>query len=109
MHLIDRRSFLLTLATAAAEAASRKHLLLDDRVVERVSGAALALGTVVKDPHNPLFREDRPWEARFDNLYANVHYDAARKLFQCCTARSPSTRRWPRPRASKGPAFLQTP
>jgi len=61
----------------------RKYLLLDTRVVERTENARLALGVATKDPRNPLFVEDRPWEARFDNLYANVLRDPADGLYKC--------------------------
>ena len=55
-----------------------KRLLLDSRVVETTQGVELKLGTVVKDTHNPLFVEDKPWEVRFDNLYANVVQEEAK-------------------------------
>ncbi len=53
----------------------RRHLLLDERVVEEVHNAELTLGTIIKHDANPLFGEDKPWEMRFDNLYANVLFD----------------------------------
>lgn len=62
---------------------SSKRLLLDHRVVASAENAALVLGAVEKEPRNPLFVEDRPWEARFDNLYANVLRDPADGLFKC--------------------------
>jgi len=55
--------------------AETRHLLLDPRVVERAENARLVPGRPAKDPRNPLFVEDRPWEVRFDNLYANVIFD----------------------------------
>lgn len=66
----------------AAEA-SPTRLLLDSRVVEKVENARLVPGTVRKDPANPLFVEDRPWEPRFDNLYANVLYDEQERVYKC--------------------------
>ena len=60
-----------------------RHLLLDDRVVESTENAELALGTVRKFDGNPLFAEDRPWEKRFDNLYANVLYDPEEQRYKC--------------------------
>ena len=36
-----------------------------------------------KDPRNPLFGEDKPWEQRFDNLYPNVMYDREEGLYKC--------------------------
>jgi hypothetical protein len=74
------------LAPAAGEApvpARAKYLVLDTRIIDKVDGARLAVGTAKKHPANPLFREDRPWEPRFDNLYANVLYDEQEKLYRC--------------------------
>ncbi|MCW5849858.1 MAG: hypothetical protein KIT87_07225 [Anaerolineae bacterium] len=64
-------------------ATSTKYLLLDPALIEAWDNARLVLGRVEKDPHNPLFVEDKPWEVRFDNLYANVVYDTAAGLYQC--------------------------
>jgi len=60
-----------------------RFLLLDSRIVERTTNAKLAVGKVQKSRHNPLFAEDKPWEPRFDNLYANVIYDEQKKLYKC--------------------------
>ena len=60
-----------------------RYLLLDDRLIDRLDNARLALGSIKKHPANPLFREDKPWEPRFDNLYANVLYDEQDKLYKC--------------------------
>ena len=60
-----------------------RHLLLDDRVVEDARNAELALGTIEKHPANPLFGEDRPWEKRFDNVYANVLLDDEEDIYKC--------------------------
>jgi hypothetical protein len=38
---------------------------------------------VKKDPRNPLFAEDKAWEARFDNLYANVVREPGTGLYRC--------------------------
>ncbi|MDE0421790.1 MAG: hypothetical protein OXK76_13025 [Gammaproteobacteria bacterium] len=65
------------------DSAHRRHLLLDTRVVEDAHNAELALGTVEKHAGNPLFGEDKPWEMRFDNLYANVIYDDEERLYKC--------------------------
>jgi hypothetical protein len=37
----------------------------------------------VKHKDNPLFEEDKPWEKRFDNLYANVIYDEQENIYKC--------------------------
>jgi len=45
-------------------------------VIESTDNARLSLGALKKQPGNPLFGEDKPWEVRFDNLYANMQLDA---------------------------------
>ena len=57
--------------------------MLDSRLIDRLENARLVLGRIKKHPANPLFREDKPWEPRFDNLYANVLYDEHDKLYKC--------------------------
>lgn len=51
--------------------------------MESVQNAQLALGTVQKHGANPLFGEDKPWEKRFDNLYANIAYDDEGNMYKC--------------------------
>ena len=65
------------------ERVAQRHLLLDDRVVEHVQNSELSLGTVKKHGGNPLFGEDKPWEKRFDNVYANVVYDDEERIYKC--------------------------
>jgi len=60
-----------------------RYLLLDARIINRTENIRLALGRVTKHPKNPLFAEDRPWEPRFDNLYANVLFDQQEGLYKC--------------------------
>jgi len=60
-----------------------RYLLLDSRLVESAENARLVLGKTQKSRHNPLFAEDKPWEKRFDNLYANVIYDEAEGIYKC--------------------------
>ena len=60
-----------------------RYLVLDDRIIEEVVEAKLTLGEITKHPQNPLFGEDKPWEPRFDNVYANVIYDVEEKLYKC--------------------------
>ena len=59
------------------------YLLLDSRIIDCVSNASLVLGKITKHPANPLFREDKPWEQRFDNLYPNVIYNPQTATYQC--------------------------
>ena len=60
-----------------------KYLLLDSRIVEKTDNAKLSVGVVEKDPRNPFFTEDKPWEVRYDNLYANVIFDRDEKIYKC--------------------------
>lgn len=60
-----------------------RYLLLDSRVVESVENAKLTLGAVRKDPSNPLFKEDKPWEPYISNLYGKIVYDEKDKLYKC--------------------------
>lgn len=59
-----------------------KQLVLDPRVIQSVTHAKLTLGTIEKDPHNPLFRADQPWENALNNLYPNVLWDADAQRFK---------------------------
>jgi hypothetical protein len=85
--MLSRRTLLLFAGGVpmmrAAPAASEKRLLLDSRVTERAEDVRLRIGAPVKHSANPLFREDRPWEPRFDNLYANVLFDEQERIFKC--------------------------
>ncbi|MDZ4818777.1 MAG: hypothetical protein SGJ20_07375 [Planctomycetota bacterium] len=63
--------------------AMSRHLLLDSRVVDQIENATLIIGTVKKAPANPLFREDKPWEPRYDNMYPSVIYDSDEGLYKC--------------------------
>ena len=79
---------LSTTATACGKPAGKvfsrdRYLLLDSRIIESTENAQLTVGVVRKDKNNPLFKEDKPWEPRFDNLYANVLYDRQEKLYKC--------------------------
>jgi len=60
-----------------------RFLVLDSRIIDKTQNAKLTLGQAKKHPANPLFGEDKPWEARFDNLYANVIYDQQDKIYKC--------------------------
>lgn len=59
-----------------------KHLVLDPRVIQSVTNAKLTHGTVEKEPRNPLFHADRPWENALNNLYPNVLWDAEAQRFK---------------------------
>ena len=59
------------------------YLVLDSRIIESTQNAKLTLGKVKKHPANPLFGEDKPWEKRYDNVYARVLYDEQDQLYKC--------------------------
>ena len=71
-------------STVIGQDASKRerYLLLDSRIVDSVVNAELTIGKVRKHEANPLFEEDKPWEQRFDNLYANVIYDEQEKIYK---------------------------
>lgn len=89
MTLFDRREFLSWAGAAASQSFAnakqprKRYLFLDSRAVERAGNAVLRVGKVRKDPRNPLFGEEKPWEARFDNLYANVVREPDTSLYRC--------------------------
>ena len=62
---------------------STKFLLLDNRIIEKTENVKLEVGKVIKHPSNPLFSEEKDWEMRFDNLYANVIYDREEDIYKC--------------------------
>ncbi|MDE0300761.1 MAG: hypothetical protein OXN17_19150 [Candidatus Poribacteria bacterium] len=60
-----------------------RHLVLDSRIIAETVNAKLTVGEVSKHPGNPLFAEDKPWEPRYDNVYANVIYDEDDEIYKC--------------------------
>ena len=73
----------VALAAPGVSAGRAKYLVLDSRLISRTQNAVLRVGQVTKHPANPLMVEAHPWEARFDNLYANVLYDDQAKRYKC--------------------------
>ena len=69
--------------STANELERDRYLLLDSRIIENAENAEITIGKVEKHKSNPLFEEDKPWELRFDNLYANVIYDEEEKIYKC--------------------------
>jgi hypothetical protein len=69
--------------STANELERDRFLLLDSRIIENTENAEITVGKVQKHKANPLFEEDKPWEKRFDNLYANVLYDEEEKIYKC--------------------------
>jgi len=79
---------LLTAVTAFGEEAGKiftrgRYLVLDSRIIEKTENMKLTVGVVRKDKNNPLFKEDKPWEPRFDNPYSSVIYDKEEKIYKC--------------------------
>lgn len=66
----------------AARADARKHLVLDARLFAQTRDVRLVMGHVEKEPRNPLFVADRPWENSLNNLYPNVAFDPERRCFR---------------------------
>jgi len=62
---------------------STKFLLLDNRIIKKTKNVKLEVGKVVKHLLNPLFKEEKEWEMRFDNLYANIIYDKEDEIYKC--------------------------
>lgn len=60
-----------------------KYSILDSRVIGQTRGARLSLGTVQKEPRGSLLTEEKPWEVRFDNLYANTVFDQEEQVYKC--------------------------
>lgn len=60
-----------------------RYLVLDSRIIEETTNLELTVGVVQKDENNPLFKEDKPWEPRFDNPYCSIIYDEEEKIFKC--------------------------
>ena len=70
-------------STVPTRVQGTRYLVLDDRIIDEAIAAKLTFGEITKHPQNPLFGEDKPWEPRFDNVYANVIYDVEDKLYKC--------------------------
>ncbi|MDP6547154.1 MAG: hypothetical protein QGH60_24520, partial [Phycisphaerae bacterium] len=60
-----------------------RYLLLDSRIIESTENAKLTVGAARKDKNNPLFKEDKPWEPCYNNLYLSPIYDRDDKLYKC--------------------------
>jgi len=60
-----------------------RYLVLDSRIIESKENVELTVGVAQKDKNNPLFKEDKPWEPRFDNPYCSVIYDEEEKTYKC--------------------------
>ena len=61
---------------------SRKHLVIDPRVIHTAQNVKRVLGAPVKADENPLFQADKPWENSLNNLYPNVLWDEEEQIFK---------------------------
>ena len=75
----------MTMASAASDntKARDRYLVLDSRIIEEENNVELTVGAARKDRNNPLFKEDKPWEPRFDNPYCSVIYDQEEEIYKC--------------------------
>ncbi len=73
-------AFVLAGLSTHACAGRDRYLLLDSRIIESTDNVKLSVGVVRKDRNNPLFKEDKPCEPRFDNPYCSVIYDRQARL-----------------------------
>ena len=62
--------------------ARKKYLIMDSRIIEKTDNAKLTLGDPIKDPRNPLFAEDKPWEPYISNLYGSLIFDEKEQLYK---------------------------
>ena len=69
--------------TPSPEMKRTRYLVLDSRIIHRVTAGKLTLGKVKKDKRNPLLRGDKPWEPNVSNGYPNVTYDEHKQLYEC--------------------------
>lgn len=72
----------LLVAIVVSSAHGQRYLTIDSSVIETTNGLEISLGPVAKDPANPLFGENRPWEAAWWNTYPTVAYDASTSKFK---------------------------
>ena len=60
-----------------------RYLVLEATIIENTENVMLTVGAVQKDKNNPLFKEDKPWEPRFDNPYLSVIFDEQENIYKC--------------------------
>ncbi len=74
--------FALMALAPSSSYAQNKYLLLDSRIIDTTDNARLAVGTVTKEPTNPLFEEELPWEQYSSHLYANMLFDKEEQIYK---------------------------
>lgn len=61
---------------------SHKQLFVDDLIVESIGTAKRVVHPFKKDPRNPVFEQEYPWERQGTlNFVSSVHYDPEQRLF----------------------------
>lgn len=61
---------------------SHKQLFVDDLIVESIGTAKRVVHPFKKDPRNPVFEQEFPWERQGTlNFVSSVHYDPEQRLF----------------------------
>jgi hypothetical protein len=89
MLVLSVVSMVLSVVAGTAMAADNldmerdRYLVLDSRIIADTDNVHITVGVVQKDDNNPLFKEDKPWEPRFDNPYLSIIYDEEEKIFKC--------------------------
>ena len=57
--------------------------LINSRLIPEKRNVRLTVGKVNNHEANPLMVQAKPWEPRYDNLYANILYDEAANEYRC--------------------------
>lgn len=75
-------SVVLASPTAEAIDGRRTYLTLDHRNIIDSTNLVLELGAVDKHPANPILKEEKAWELRFDNMQPSVWIDPVDKKWK---------------------------
>jgi HEAT repeat protein len=71
-----------TLVDGVYQLRSHKQLFVDDLIVESIGTAKRVVHPFKKDPRNPVFEQEYPWERQGTlNFVSSVHYDPEQRLF----------------------------
>jgi hypothetical protein len=73
---------LMASLTAGATGGTHTYLTLDHRNIIDSTNLEIELGTVDKHPANPLLKEEKAWELRFDNMQPSVWVDPVDKKWK---------------------------
>ena len=70
------------IAAAATPDSARTYLTLDHRNIIDSTNLELVLGSVDKHTANPILKEEKAWELRFDNFQPSVWVDPVDKKWK---------------------------